>query len=222
MTGTFSHRHIHTFAQRYELKGSMLGRIASSEERKSPTVVLKDIDLMISHKKFVLGKDRKQEIVKQASFHEFLWCAACSTVWNSFCCYSSSYHFSRMREAFVCGTTKKPFACHMKPVPSFPLFLVVDMLGKTVTARCVVSGSFGADELLPLCGSALPEARGHWCRTFAMPEMPQFCTKRTPLVVFGWARTHLIEWSPKHSCSRFFIWLTREHDVFGWTCAQDA
>jgi hypothetical protein len=50
----------------------MLGRIASSEERKSPTVVLKDIDLMISHKKFVLGKDRKQEIVKQASFHEFL------------------------------------------------------------------------------------------------------------------------------------------------------
>jgi hypothetical protein len=45
----------------------MLGRIASSEERKSPTVVLKDIDMMISHKKFKLGKDRKQEIVKQAS-----------------------------------------------------------------------------------------------------------------------------------------------------------
>ena len=44
----------------------MLGRIASTEERKSPTVVLKDIDLMISHKKFVLGKERKQELVKQA------------------------------------------------------------------------------------------------------------------------------------------------------------
>jgi hypothetical protein len=52
--------------QRYELKGSMLGRIATSEGKMSPTVVLKDIDLMISHKKFVLGKERKQELVKQA------------------------------------------------------------------------------------------------------------------------------------------------------------
>ncbi len=45
------HTHTNIYIQRYDLKGSLVGRVATSEEKKSPTVVLKDVDLLVNQTK---------------------------------------------------------------------------------------------------------------------------------------------------------------------------
>ena len=54
-----------TTSQRYDLKGSTLGRAATEEQRKSPLVVLKDIDLVESQTKFNVGQARKATLERQ-------------------------------------------------------------------------------------------------------------------------------------------------------------
>ncbi len=62
-TYTYTHIYIHT--QRYDLKGSTLGRVATLQQRLSSAVVLKDIDLIVDQTKFRVGKDRKRMLEAQ-------------------------------------------------------------------------------------------------------------------------------------------------------------
>ncbi len=55
--------------QRYDLKGSTLGRVASEEERLNPTVVYKDIDVLLHQTKFKVGSARKTALETQVRSH---------------------------------------------------------------------------------------------------------------------------------------------------------
>jgi hypothetical protein len=68
---TYIHTHIHTKIdnfcrfQRYALNGSAPEGMPSREENSRPGRVLTEADLMITHRKFALGKRRAKQVVKQ-------------------------------------------------------------------------------------------------------------------------------------------------------------
>ncbi|KAL0491931.1 phosphatidylinositol phosphate kinase [Acrasis kona] len=51
--------------ERYDLKGSTIGRTASENERKRETPILKDLDFLDSKRKLFVGKEVKDRIMKQ-------------------------------------------------------------------------------------------------------------------------------------------------------------
>jgi len=50
---------------RYDLKGSTVGRQVSEAEKKNPTVILKDLDFVNAKGKIVVGVDRRQQMMTQ-------------------------------------------------------------------------------------------------------------------------------------------------------------
>mmetsp|Transcript_21416 Transcript_21416/g.70952 ORF Transcript_21416/g.70952 Transcript_21416/m.70952 type:complete len:629 (-) Transcript_21416:146-2032(-) len=50
---------------RYDLKGSTVGRQVSEAEKKNPTVILKDLDFIKANGKIVVGADRRQQMMTQ-------------------------------------------------------------------------------------------------------------------------------------------------------------
>ncbi len=67
-----THTHIHTYkqtyihtVQRYDLKGSTLGRVASPKEKMNPTFVFKDIDILVKQTKLRVGNARKKALATQ-------------------------------------------------------------------------------------------------------------------------------------------------------------
>lgn len=54
-----------TIHERYDLKGSTLGRAASEEEKKKDTVTLKDLDFRQRHVKIQIGPDKRNALVDQ-------------------------------------------------------------------------------------------------------------------------------------------------------------
>ncbi len=53
--------------QRYDLKGSTIGRAATEEQKKSPLVVLKDMDIREKQTRFKVGHGRKAAVEFQVS-----------------------------------------------------------------------------------------------------------------------------------------------------------
>src|SRR3989338_7916597 len=51
--------------ERYDLKGSTIGRHASEKERKRETPILKDLDFLDSHRKLKIGAEMKQKVMSQ-------------------------------------------------------------------------------------------------------------------------------------------------------------
>jgi 1-phosphatidylinositol-4-phosphate 5-kinase len=51
--------------QRYDLKGSTVGRSVSEAERKKPTVILKDLDFLNETKSMKIGAERKNVLITQ-------------------------------------------------------------------------------------------------------------------------------------------------------------
>jgi len=51
--------------ERYDLKGSTVGRHASEKERKRETPILKDLDFLDANRKLKIGNEMKQKILKQ-------------------------------------------------------------------------------------------------------------------------------------------------------------
>ena len=56
---------MHDPFQRYDLKGSKVGRAVSEEEKKNPTVILKDLDFKTKRGKLKIGYGRKEELLNQ-------------------------------------------------------------------------------------------------------------------------------------------------------------
>jgi 1-phosphatidylinositol-4-phosphate 5-kinase len=55
------------FLQRYDLKGSTLGRMATKKQKQNSICVLKDMDLLMNQKKFSVGPSRKKDLMFQVS-----------------------------------------------------------------------------------------------------------------------------------------------------------
>eukprot|EP00960_Hanusia_phi_P072844 767885-Hanusia_phi.AAC.10 len=53
---------------RYDLKGSTVGRQVSEAEKKNPTVILKDLDFVNAKGKIVVGVDRRQQMMTQVAY----------------------------------------------------------------------------------------------------------------------------------------------------------
>ena len=59
------HTYIHTYTQRFDLKGSTLGRMATLEERNQRGVIYKDRDALMYQRKFKMGAARKETFEAQ-------------------------------------------------------------------------------------------------------------------------------------------------------------